>query len=157
MHGAVYYSVLQRIHLIKKDTAFFVCFYFTSLCPEFCFCQKLPLCSFGAVMPSRKMVIGVSIAESVRQEELVVKVERLFSWLLLEGGTWFWVPCWYTEIPGVLQQLNLTWEIMSSALPREPYIQSQQQEKEETTQVLVLHLHIVTSDLLSPILFPVQS
>lgn len=46
---------------------------------------------------------------------------------------------------------------MSSALPREPYIQSQQQEKEETIQVLVLHLHIVTSDLLSPILFPVQS
>lgn len=47
----------------KKDTAFFVCFYFTSLCPaEFCLCQLLPLCSFGAVMPSRKVVaLGSSL------------------------------------------------------------------------------------------------
>lgn len=52
--------------------------------------------------------IGVFLAESLRWEGLVVEVERLFSALLLKGGTWFWVLCWYTGISGVLQGLNLT-------------------------------------------------
>lgn len=37
--------------------------------------------------------IGVFLAESVRWEGLVLEVDKLFSWLLLEGGTYFGILC----------------------------------------------------------------
>lgn len=65
----------------KKDTAFFVCFYFTFLCPaEFCLCWLLPLCSLGAVMPSRKVVtLGSSFKSQWDGKGLLWRCKGCFS------------------------------------------------------------------------------
>lgn len=141
----------------KRDTAFFIYFYFTSLCPaEFCLCQLLPLCSFGAVMPSWKVVtLPCRVTEMGRARSGGGKAIFLVAF-----GRWhMFLSAVHCTLEFLVYYRDWTWleKLCSVLCPENRIFKISSKKKKKLYKFCFLHLPIIISHFLSPVLFPVKS
>lgn len=145
---------LTRDSPILKDTAFFVWIYFTS----FCLCQLLPLCSFGAVMPSWNVVtLGSSLQSQWDGKGLFWRLTSCFPGC-------FWkvahILAYYADtLEFLVYYRDWTWLEKSCSVlcPGNHIFKISSKKKKKLYKFWFLHLHILISHFLSPVLFPVKS